>query len=245
MPFDSQEELTIENIKHSCEKYFSSRVGPNLICDVLAGEQGPSCKTVDQIPSLKVIHVRFINRLSVIDDTDDVSQYDSETSDNFDKASSSHEPPKNRHVMDKPKSECQLPKTTGWSKKKIENSSPAKSMYPVSLSVIEMIKLGKFNKATSSSSTVVMTLKALGGQNSLLWLNFQKKKNLLLKEVFERPLRPPRNTQCILESGLSRDTSLILFKKFKILVRLLRSIQERPYKCICWLEIFHYNWNKK
>ena len=99
-----------------------------------AGEQGPSCKTVDQISSLKEIHVRFINRLSVIDDTDNVSQYDSETSDNFDKASSSHEPPKKRHVMDKPKSECQLPKTPGRSKKKIENSSPAKSMYPVSLS---------------------------------------------------------------------------------------------------------------
>ena len=49
VPFDSQE-LTIENIKRSCEKYFSSRVGPNLICDVLAGEQGPSCKAVDQTP---------------------------------------------------------------------------------------------------------------------------------------------------------------------------------------------------
>ena len=158
VPFDSQE-LTIENIKRSCEKYFSSRVGPNLICDVLAGEQGPSCKTVDQIPSLKVIHVRFINRLSVIEDTDDVTQYDSETSDNFDKASSSHEPPRKRHVVDKTKSECQSSKTTGWSEKKIDNSSPAKSMYPVSLSVTEMIKLGKFNKATSSSSTIVNIFK--------------------------------------------------------------------------------------
>lgn len=159
VPFDSQEELTIENIKRSCEKYFSSRVGPNLICDVLAGEQSPSCKTVDQIPSLKVIHVRFINRLSVIGDTDDVTQYDSETSDNFDKASSYHEPPRKRHVVDKTKSECQLSKTTGRSKKKIDNSSPTKSMYPVSLSVTEMIKLGKFNKATSSSSTIVNIFK--------------------------------------------------------------------------------------
>ena len=158
VPFDSQE-LTIENIKRSCEKYFSSRVGPNLICDVLAGEQGPSCKTVDQIPSLKVIHVRFINRLSVIEDTDDVTQYDSETSDNFDKAWSSHEPPRKRHVVDQTKYECQLPKTSGRSKKKIDNSSPAKSMYPVSLSVTEMIKLGKFNKATSSSSTIVNIFK--------------------------------------------------------------------------------------
>ena len=32
-------------------------------------------------------------------------------------------------------------------------------MYPVSLSVTEMIKLGKFNKATSSSSTTVNVFK--------------------------------------------------------------------------------------
>ena len=33
-------------------------------CDILAGEQGPSCKTIDQIPDLKVIHLRFIERRS-------------------------------------------------------------------------------------------------------------------------------------------------------------------------------------
>ncbi len=96
VPFDSQEELTIEKIKRSCEMYFSSRARPNLICDVLAGEQGPSCKTVDQIPSLKVIHVRFVKQ-SVIDDIDDddiASKFDNETSYNFDKASSSYESPK-------------------------------------------------------------------------------------------------------------------------------------------------------
>ncbi|KAK6167171.1 hypothetical protein SNE40_021266 [Patella caerulea] len=32
-----------------------------MLCDVLAGEQGPSCKDVKQIPDLKVIHVRFID----------------------------------------------------------------------------------------------------------------------------------------------------------------------------------------
>ena len=31
-----------------------------MICDVLAGEQGPSCASLDQIPDLKVVHVRFI-----------------------------------------------------------------------------------------------------------------------------------------------------------------------------------------
>ncbi len=78
--------------------YFSSLIGPNLICDVLAGEQGLSCKTVDQIPSLKVIHIRFIKQ-SVIDDIDDddiASKFNNETSYNFDKALSSDEPPKKK-----------------------------------------------------------------------------------------------------------------------------------------------------
>ena len=32
-----------------------------MSCDVLAGEQGPSCYSLKQLPSLKVIHVRFID----------------------------------------------------------------------------------------------------------------------------------------------------------------------------------------
>ena len=31
-----------------------------MCCDVLPGEQGPSCSSMKQLPSLKVIHVRFI-----------------------------------------------------------------------------------------------------------------------------------------------------------------------------------------
>ena len=31
-----------------------------MICDVLAGEQGPSCASLDQIPDLKVVQVCFI-----------------------------------------------------------------------------------------------------------------------------------------------------------------------------------------
>eukprot|EP00794_Sanderia_malayensis_P004140 gene4140-4693_t len=29
-------------------------------CDVLADERGPSCKSFEQIPDLKLIHIRFI-----------------------------------------------------------------------------------------------------------------------------------------------------------------------------------------
>lgn len=31
-----------------------------MVCDVLAGEQGPSCSSIKQIPNVKLIHVRFI-----------------------------------------------------------------------------------------------------------------------------------------------------------------------------------------
>ena len=31
-----------------------------MVCDVLTGQQGPSCTNVKQIPNRKLIHVRFI-----------------------------------------------------------------------------------------------------------------------------------------------------------------------------------------
>lgn len=79
MPFDNGEELIIDEIKHACQKYFGQRIGKNLVCDVVAGEQGPSCKTVDQISSLKVIHVRFINRFSlcIVDEDEAAQSYNS------------------------------------------------------------------------------------------------------------------------------------------------------------------------
>ena len=58
------EEVTIANIKLACEKHFAHRVGKNMSCDVLAAQQGPSCKTMSQIPN-KLIHVRFIPDSSI------------------------------------------------------------------------------------------------------------------------------------------------------------------------------------
>lgn len=60
MPF-TEDELTIEYIKRCCERHFATQVGTSLLCDILAGEQGPSCKTEhEQIPYMKVIYVRFV-----------------------------------------------------------------------------------------------------------------------------------------------------------------------------------------
>ena len=55
-----EEELSIEGIKAACEKHFSSLLEcKGLSCDILAGEQGPSCYSMKRIPDFKVIHVRF------------------------------------------------------------------------------------------------------------------------------------------------------------------------------------------
>ena len=62
VPFD-YEEVTLNNIcniKNACRRHFASIMGVRMVCDVLAGEEGPSCPSVQQIPDLKVVRVRFI-----------------------------------------------------------------------------------------------------------------------------------------------------------------------------------------
>ena len=58
VPFDEFNEVSVENIKKACMKHYG--MPDTMCCDVLAGEQGPSCSSMKQLPSLKVIHVRFI-----------------------------------------------------------------------------------------------------------------------------------------------------------------------------------------
>ena len=56
VPF-KYESLTLENIKKACKKHFD--IGSYMECDVLAGERGPSYTSIEQIKSLKLLHVRF------------------------------------------------------------------------------------------------------------------------------------------------------------------------------------------
>ena len=58
VPFDEFNEISIENIKKACMKHYG--MPDTMCCDMLAGEQGPSCSSMKQLLSLKVIHVRFI-----------------------------------------------------------------------------------------------------------------------------------------------------------------------------------------
>ena len=59
VPFE-YEEVTIDNIKKACQKQFKEHRN----CNVSVSEQGPSCSRIDQLPSLKIIHIRFMNDLS-------------------------------------------------------------------------------------------------------------------------------------------------------------------------------------
>ena len=50
-----------------------------MTCDVVAGEQGPSCRSFKQVPDAKVIHVRFIQRPNV--ELEAIEQYTSTNTD--------------------------------------------------------------------------------------------------------------------------------------------------------------------
>lgn len=59
VPFEF-DDITFHNKVESCQKYFAAQIDKDMICDVLAGERGPSCKKMSQIPDHKVFYVRFI-----------------------------------------------------------------------------------------------------------------------------------------------------------------------------------------
>jgi hypothetical protein len=69
VPFEKYDgKLTLRNIMDACKTHFAKRVDKDMICDVLAGEQGPSCRKVEHIPDLKVIHVRFVKLCDLVMD---------------------------------------------------------------------------------------------------------------------------------------------------------------------------------
>ena len=117
VPFP-HEEITIKNIKSACEKHFSSVTQDGLVCDVVAGDQGPSCRTMEQLPDTKVIHVRFIEN---VENELDIMQDSSE--------------PRPKRVKTRPNSFAGSPSKAV--------SEVTTKQYPKSLSISEMIKLGK------------------------------------------------------------------------------------------------------
>ena len=128
-----EEELSIEGIKAACEKHFSpSLERKGLSCDVLAGEQGPSCHSMKHIPDLKVIHVRFIKSST----SSDSRPGDYEHSCRHQSNSEPVTPPRpSRHNL-------------SWAQGAL--SPNAKHVFPKSLSISHMMKLGKVAKPSES-----------------------------------------------------------------------------------------------
>ena len=48
VPFE-QDELSIRNIKDACQKHFGPQIEKDLVCNVLAGQRGPSCNKMAQM----------------------------------------------------------------------------------------------------------------------------------------------------------------------------------------------------
>ena len=71
MPFEHKE-ITIANIKNACKKHFSLQIEKHVICDVLAGEYGPSYEKMAHVPNRKVFYIRFIKPkgVEVVSDED-------------------------------------------------------------------------------------------------------------------------------------------------------------------------------
>ena len=63
VPFGEYDDLTIENIKEACEKYYQA---PEGSCDILASDRGPSCTKLEQIKGRKVYFIRFLQPKSGI-----------------------------------------------------------------------------------------------------------------------------------------------------------------------------------
>lgn len=131
VPFEF-EEVTLDNIKVACTRHFAPIVGERMVCDVLAGEQGPSCTSLEQIPDLKVVHVRFIEPI----DGDVASTW-------------------TRNLLEqRPKRPFKRAATQSLPATKVQSPSKA---FPKSLSVLEMMKLGKVINEKSTEAIELFT----------------------------------------------------------------------------------------
>ncbi|CAM1323178.1 Uncharacterised protein g8313 [Pycnogonum litorale] len=53
--------FTVDDIKEACMKHYASSLKTSKVkCDILAGDQGPSCYKLSQIPNMNLLYVRFI-----------------------------------------------------------------------------------------------------------------------------------------------------------------------------------------
>ena len=187
---DTNKELSIDDIKVACKLHFTDRVGSNMECDILAGEQGPPCNTVNQIPNLKFIRVRFVGKrnesptssgtaLHDIDSHCTKLNHQSISSDGFSRAKSVFIPCKRKHEQ---------PKASA-------SSSPVK--YPQSMSLSKVIKLGKLNVGKPTTVSVLYMFDV----GSVVWskvptvVEFLEEKKPIGTGAFRNALENTQNLQ--------------------------------------------------
>ncbi|CAB4019049.1 transient receptor potential cation channel subfamily M member 6-like [Paramuricea clavata] len=161
--FYTKEEMTVERVKDACLKHFEPKVGNNVVCDILAGEQGPSCASLKQIPNMNLIYVRSINKSSTadapvfVDDTDPVH-------------------PQSTTVKRKGPNSVPSPK-------KAKISTPM----PKSLSVTHMLKLGKLiNKSTTTIHLYGFNLADMSWSSSPRAVEFSVSEDVLGEGAFRK-----------------------------------------------------------
>ena len=113
------DEVTIENMKVACNKHFKDRLLPGMSCDILAGERGPSCSKTSHMPNFKVIHVRFVKE--------------------GDGISSSSSSCISSEVLERPA----FMRPLHFKSQSSTTKSTFPSVYPKSISISTMLKLGK------------------------------------------------------------------------------------------------------
>lgn len=59
LPFGDYDDLTIENIKEACEKYYKATEDSY---DILASDRGPSCSKLEQIKGKRFTFFVFFNQ---------------------------------------------------------------------------------------------------------------------------------------------------------------------------------------
>ena len=152
------DEVSLENIRRACEQHFAPQLGGNLHCDVLAGEQGPSCKCLEHVPDFKVLHVRFVEDLP------------SEADGN---SHTTKQPAKRRRLLPA-KASGSEPITVV----DLANSAQSAISYPKSLSVVEMMKLGKVISQKSTTpinvSSFDLVKMAWSGKETVVYFSIEK-----------------------------------------------------------------------
>ena len=160
VPFEF-DDLTIDNIKIACLKHFA--VDPSMTCDVVAGEQGPSCRSFKQVPDSKVIHVRFIEQTNV--EILDEPTLESTTD------------PKSPS----PKKKCSTFKSAttalGQRSQPMKQASSPSKFVPRSLSLVEMLRLGKeIDKTTTKIDIYSFNL------DSMTWSSTPRPTDFVIEE---------------------------------------------------------------